>query len=232
VPARRVKKKSHEKLTNVNIQHVIDLLGADTPITKKQACSILNISYNTKRLSTIIEDYLDKKQYRDKRKSENRGKPASPAEVRTAIEGYLDGFSISEIASYMYRSPAFVKGIVERVGVPKKLTEEEKKAGKAMLPEQCVSEEFSEQEIVWSANDNSAAIIEKEDTRMDYVSKYGAKCYQLYVFEMVEWKEGMLVPWWSGTRPLGYYCTQLACELGSLRHLESHGVNIDSRLRG
>ena len=37
---RRVKKKSHEKLTDTNIQHVVDLLKDDDPITKKEACSM------------------------------------------------------------------------------------------------------------------------------------------------------------------------------------------------
>ena len=42
--SRGVKKRSHEKLTDSNIQHVIGLLNAKSPITKKEACSILNIS--------------------------------------------------------------------------------------------------------------------------------------------------------------------------------------------
>ena len=59
--SRGVKKRSHEKLTDSNIQHVIWLLNAKSPITKKEACSILNISYNTTRLKTIIEEFVEKK---------------------------------------------------------------------------------------------------------------------------------------------------------------------------
>ena len=54
--ARGVKKRSHEKLTDSNIKHVMQLLDAESPITKKEACSILNISYNTTRLNKILED--------------------------------------------------------------------------------------------------------------------------------------------------------------------------------
>ena len=36
MPAKRVKKKSHEKLTDVNIKHVMGLLNAERPITKKK----------------------------------------------------------------------------------------------------------------------------------------------------------------------------------------------------
>ena len=39
----RVKKREYEKLTSSNIDHVISLLEADKPITKKEACAILNI---------------------------------------------------------------------------------------------------------------------------------------------------------------------------------------------
>ena len=48
--SRGVKKKSHEKLDSANIQRVIDLLEQDEPITKKEACEMLNIRYNTTRL--------------------------------------------------------------------------------------------------------------------------------------------------------------------------------------
>ncbi len=55
--ARGVKAKSHEKLDSTNVQKVIDLLGGDEPITKKEACEILNIRYNTTRLQRIIGEY-------------------------------------------------------------------------------------------------------------------------------------------------------------------------------
>ena len=43
----RVKVKDSEKLTPSNIRQVINLLESNKPITKKQACSMLRISYNT-----------------------------------------------------------------------------------------------------------------------------------------------------------------------------------------
>ena len=49
--------KKHENLTKANIAKVIDLLEAEKPITKKEACSILNITYNTTRLGNIITEY-------------------------------------------------------------------------------------------------------------------------------------------------------------------------------
>ena len=41
---RGTNKKSHENLTDTNIKNVIDLLESEKPITKKEACDILNIS--------------------------------------------------------------------------------------------------------------------------------------------------------------------------------------------
>ena len=105
---KRVKKKSHEKLTDTNIQHVMELLKGENPITKKEACSILNISYNTTRLTNIIDEHLTQLDYKNKRKAENKGKPARQDEIVRVIEDYLDGDSIIEIATPLYRSSSFV----------------------------------------------------------------------------------------------------------------------------
>ena len=105
---RRVKKKSHEKLTDTNVQHVLELLKDDNPITKKEACSILNISYNTTRLTNIIDEYLERLDYKNKRKAQNKGKPAREDEIKRVIEDYLDGDSIIEIAAHIFRSPSFL----------------------------------------------------------------------------------------------------------------------------
>ena len=60
---RGIKKQEGENLTDANIKKVIRLLSAEKPITKKEACSILNISYNTTRLSKVIEDYESDQEY-------------------------------------------------------------------------------------------------------------------------------------------------------------------------
>ena len=93
MPSRRIKKRSYEKLTDANIKHVAGLLKAETPITKKEACSILNISYNTTRLKTIIEEFVEQKEYRNKRKAANRGKPASKGEITSVVDSFINGKS-------------------------------------------------------------------------------------------------------------------------------------------
>ena len=85
-----VRKKDYEKLTDANITHVISLLRADEPITKKAACEILNIRYNTTRLQKIIDDFEDTLAHKERRKSQNRGKGATRSEIKEVIESYLD----------------------------------------------------------------------------------------------------------------------------------------------
>ena len=233
MPGRGVKKRSHEKLTDANIQHVMGLLNAESPITKKEACSILNISYNTTRLKTIIEEFVEQKEYRDRRKAANRGKPATKSEITSIVDSFINGTPISDISRFMYRSPGFIKNIVERVGVPRKRSKEERGGGHlaSFLPDECVAETFEEGEVVWSAFYDQAAMIQKEEVAIDYEKKYGSKCYNIYVFEMVEWNPDMLVSGWIGERLGGFHSSQLAYDLGSLKHLEAYGVNLQ-KLKG
>ena len=58
-----IKKKDYENLTKSNIQRVIELLENEKPITKKEACQMLRITYNTTRLARIIEDYKEQEAF-------------------------------------------------------------------------------------------------------------------------------------------------------------------------
>jgi len=208
----RVKKKKHENLTQENIRHVIELLSTQKPITKKEACEILNISYNTTRLNKIIEEYEEKAEYTQKRKNMNKGKKAQPHEIQTAVIEYLQGESVSEIAKGMYRSSGFVKAILEKIGVPQRPASKDDREKGAFLPESCVAEEFSPGEKVWSAQYHSPAIVEREITTLD---KYESKGYAVYILEKSEdFNVG------------GFKAYTLACELGKLLHLEEYGVNL------
>ena len=89
-----IKKKAHEKLSDDNIQKVIGLLRQESPITKKEACEILNIRYNTTRLQNIIDDYEDTLAFKTKRKDQLRGKPASEDEIKSVVQSYIEGENI------------------------------------------------------------------------------------------------------------------------------------------
>ncbi len=232
----RLKKKSHEKLTAQNIQHVISLLNPTSSqtkaITKREACSILNISYNTTRLDKIIQDYHEQKEYRSRRVSQNRGRPARPDEIQDIVKEYLSGENVSNIAKGLYRSPAFVKSLLEKIGVPQRPTKVEGRKQEYYLPEQCVSDSFEEGEIVWSATHHAPAVIDKKLTKehqdsraglqtVDYVSKYGSDCYSIYVRQKPNTED-----MWEMPETGGFYAFSLGYDLGKLKHLEEYGVDL------
>lgn len=234
-----IKQKSHEKLSPENIARVIEHLNADSPITKKEACEMLNIRYNTTRLQRIIDDYLELQDYREKRKSQNKGKAASRDEIKTVVQNYLEGYNISEIAKTIYRSPSFVKNVVERVGVPQKLAESDYEGIRnSMLPEECVAESFEYNERVWFPKKNKFAIVKDEITPQyqverrgyfgygditkatNYEEVYGAKCYKIFIQEPCDTSQ-TLFPWIDGERT-GFWGTALAYDMGSLKHLKEY----------
>ena len=239
-----IRQKEYEKLSSTNIQKVVDLLNQDDPITKKEACEILNIRYNTTRLQRIIDDYNEVWEYKEKRRSQNRGKGATRDEITSIIEYYLDGDNISEIATRTYRSNAFVKAVLERVGVPEKLSKEAHskcyRHKYQMLPEECVRDKFEDGELVWSVKDNGIAKILRELTPeymesrpgymkpvVKYQDKYGARGYSIWTYDPVPQDviEKSYFPYLDGSK-CGYYSFALAYDLGSLKHLEQYGVTI------
>lgn len=234
-----IKSKAHEKLSFDNIERVIQQLEQDNPITKKEACGMLNIRYNTTRLQRIIEDHQDLKAFRETRKAQNKGKMATQDEIRSVVKLYLDGDNISNIANSLYRSPAFVKNIVERVGIPQKLADSDYEGmKKSMLPEQCVSSEFEYNEKVWFPKKNRFALVKDEITQkyqserrgyacygnitqcVNYEDRWGGKCYKVYILDPCDTSQ-TLFPWLDGEKT-GYWGTALAYELGSLKHLQEY----------
>lgn len=236
----RVKRKDYENLSAANIEKVISLLNptnGSKPITKKEACEILNISYNTARLSSIIEDHEEKVSYVQLRKSQNRGKAATDSEISEVIRDYLQGDSIATIAKSLYRSSGFVKAIIERIGIPSRGVSKEERADIGYLPEECVADEFRVGEIVWSARHHAPAEIQAEISvdyqaerggfqDVNYEKKYSAKCYSIWVREEIDQNKEF---WVSGIETGGFSAFALAYDLGSLQHLEKYGVDF-SRL--
>lgn len=217
--ATKVKVKEHEDLSETNIKRVIELLEAEKPITKKAACEILNISYNTTRLAKVIETFKAEQAEAAKRRAANRGKAANPFEIQTCIESFLDGESLTDIAKRLYRSVVFVKEVIESVGVP------QKPSGAtfweaSLIPEQCIREEFEPGQIVWSARRHCMCIVRQEEpNRSDKTNKY----YQIYVIEPIE-ESSPYFPQYQGYG--GFYSGSYAYDLGSLDHLKEYGVDI------
>lgn len=211
---RRIKKKDHENLSDSNIKKVIGLLGASPAISKKEACEILNISYNTTRLNKIIQMYRDEQDLIKRMKAKKRGQAATKDEIKFIVEAFLEGCSYSDIAKSNYRSVAFIKNIIERIGVPERLTGDDK-YNLELLPDECIAEEFEKDEIVWSAKYHTACKIIKRLPDEKYIPKYGSPCYDIYVFEETE-----------GFTKGGFYASAVAYDLGKLSHLKEYGVNV------
>jgi len=223
----RVKKREHEKLSDTNVAHVITLLEGEKPITKKEACGILHISYNTTRLAKIIADHRENIAYKTERKNRNKGKAASDYEIKEAATMYLKGSNVTDIAQSLYRSAGFVKAILERLGVPTKPSSVEERMRIAYLPENCVSEEFEAGELAWSAKYHAIVEVQYELTpeyaktkkglgSTNYVEKYGSRCYATSVRDSTD----------DLGNPQGFFAFDLAQDLGRLKHLEAYGVNL------
>ena len=215
-----VKKKEHENLTSANVEKVINLLEAAKPITKKEACEILNISYNTTRLGKIIEEYRESKTLQEQRRSANRGKPASPYEMQVCIENFLEGDPIADTASRLFRSPSFIKRIIEDIGVPEKSVSYWEPS---MIPDKCVSETFKIGQIVWSARYGGMVIIRDYYPAHSEFNKQDYDCYHIYVIEVIE-EASPYFP--QLTEYGGKYATSTWFDLGSLEHLKEFGIDI------
>jgi len=199
----RTKNGEDEKLTAQNIDRVIQLLEGEKPITKKAACEILNIAYNTTRLGQIIDKHKEK-QLRDKqRRLEKRGKPASPDEVKFTVETYLEGGTIDYISDTIHRSSGFVHSVLENYSVPMRARAHDYFRPE-LIPEGAMRDRFKVGEVVYSARYDSTARIETE------------------LFQNNQWiyRVWLLSDRWQ------QYAYQEACELASLEHLKELGVAV------
>lgn len=191
---------------------------------------MLNISYNVTRLAKIIDEYYEKKAYVKRRKSQLRGRPATNQEIGEIATGYLRGDSLQEISKYTYRSLAFVKSIIEKIGIPSRVLEDEDWIPE-YLPENCVATTFEKGDVAWSAKYHRPCIIESElsvdyqaekpgYSDVNYEKKYDSKAYRIYVLtENDDDNE------YSKRKP-GFNAYSLAYDLGSLKHLEEYGIDL------
>jgi len=202
--AKRVKVKESEKLDDNNVKYVIELLESDKPITKKEACGILRISYNTARLGNIIAGYKERAATEARLRAKNRGKAATDNEIVRAIEEYLNGDSISEIAKFMYRSSSFIKGIIKRYNVPVRSASSDYFSPE-LLPDEVLSEDFKPGELVWSARYNTTARVDKlVQTQEEHGNVYR-------IWTLGKSQRYAAQPWY---------------ELGKLEHLQNLGVKL------
>lgn len=194
---RKSKNSDTERLDDTTIERAIAFL--ENKGTKKGACEILNIKYNTARLDTLIEKYKTKKSEDAKRRSEKRGKPATEGEIKYAIQAYLEGSPIDAISKSLYRGPTFVKNILISYAVPLRQSAHSYFKPE-LIPDDAVRTDFRVGEVVYSARYDSLAKV------------------------VSEWKPGVYGIWLKSDR-WQQYAYQPAEELASLEHLTKLGIS-------
>lgn len=115
---RGIKRKEGENLSSSNIERVITLLGQDNPITKKAACEMLCIAYNTARLNRIIEAHKEKLETDSRLRKEMRNKPVSDGDAKYIVEEYLSNSPLSLISENTYRSISVIKKTLTKYNIP------------------------------------------------------------------------------------------------------------------
>jgi len=197
-----------ELMTDANISRVIKLLDpveeGKKPITKKDACAILGMAYNTTRLGTIIEEYKQKQARTAERKSQLRGKPATQEEKVYIISEYLNGETVDAISKMTYRSSKFIKDVLEGNSVPIRVPGSSY-FNPELIPDGAVRDRFKVGEIVYSSRYDSIARIDAEQK----TDKYGF-IYRIWLLSD-RWLQSAY---------------QEASELASLQHLRELGVKI------
>ena len=197
-----------DKMTPQNIERVIELLDpkveGQKPISKKDACQILGMSYNTTRLGQILDDYKQKKQRERELRDQKRGKPADQQEIQYIVREYLSGESVEQISRSSYRSHNFVKDILDQYQVPKRGASYNYFKPE-LIPDGATRTRFTIGEVVYSARYDSLCRIDSEQ----YTEKYGW-IYRVWLLSE-RWQQ---------------FAYQEAYELASLEHIRALGVKV------
>ena len=152
------KVRDGEKLDKVNILRVIGLLEQEKPITKKAACEMLNITYNTSRLAKLIEEFKTREENAKKRRAKLRGKPLSDQELAMIAQEYLTGMAISNIAELTYRPTTLIKKAINSLNIPIKEADRSYYNPNDIEPE-AMAEDYERDDLVYSARYQCPALI-------------------------------------------------------------------------
>lgn len=207
----RVRKSNLEEelMTPANISKAIRMLEdppeGEKAWTKKDACQLLGMAYNTTRLASIIQNFKDKAAKDSERRSALRGKPVTLEDASYMITEYLDGATIDAISSATYRSPQMIKRTLEEYSVPIRASSHDYFSPE-LIPSGAVKERFVVGEVAYSARYDSKVIVEKE-----YLDKNNLG----YIYRI-----------WLTSEKWKQYAYTEAFELASLSHLLEKGIRL------
>lgn len=201
---RGIRKREGEDFSN--IERVIELLNQDKPITKKAACEMLNITYNTTRLQKIIDEHIEQKEYEARRRKELRNTPLSKQDISEIVSSYLENGNISEIVDFTFRSAQVIKRVLSQYNIPLR-NSKNTYHNPIQLDPSAMSDDYKLDDLVYSARYDQAAYISK---KLKEDSAGGI--YKIWLIKDCQ------------------YAFQPFFELGDLRRLQTElGLNIVTR---
>jgi hypothetical protein len=197
-------KNEGERLEEAYFERVIAGFEATPKMTKKDACQILGIAYNTARLDSLIQKYKEKKERDASRRAALRGKPATQDEISYVIQEYLEGATVDAISKSIYRGPTFIKAILDKYDVPVRQNSHDYFKPE-LIPDGATRTRFAVGEIVYSARYDSTARIDAEQ----FDERYGW-IYRVWLLAE-KWKQSAYTE---------------AYELASLEHIRNMGIKV------
>lgn len=189
-------------------QYKAAIAALESGATKKVACEILGIKYNTTRLNTLIEKHQNSQEDLKRLRKKKRGTPVSDHELVSMIEMYFEDYSLEEIAKRSHRPMGLIKYHLETVGATLKCRTKVSPLNPPLVPEECQKDEFAVGENVWVSGYNCLGEIISEipdSTRED-------KVYKIYLLDKYNHR----------------YVFYAAYELGSLEHLKTLGLKLSN----
>ena len=196
-----------EKMTDSNLSRVIRLLEPEEgkkPITKKDACQMLGMAYNTTRLATILEQFKERQRRTAEQRAKLRGKAVTKDEKIFIIQEYLTGSTIDAITKSTYRGVTIIKQVLDEYSVPLRIPGQNY-FNPQLIPDGAARDKFEIGEVVWSARYGSLAKI--------YSEKLDPKHGHIYHMWLIDdkWRQ---------------YCWQPYYELASLQQIRELGVQV------
>jgi hypothetical protein len=166
---RRVKTQEGENLTDENKKKVLALLEAEKPITKKVACEMLNITYNTTRLNKIMEEFKGDLEFRKQMRKKMRTMPMDNPTASQIVSEYLSGESLANISASTYRSITVIKRVLNKYNVPIRNTSVDYFHPVFIDNDEAIKDNYVNGDLVYSARyDCPVTILDSKDT-----TKYG-----------------------------------------------------------
>lgn len=181
-------------------QYLQVIAHLDNGGTKKAACEMLGIAYNTKRLQELIDTFLKRSEVEKTVRAKKRKEAVLPEEVGQWISEYLNGATLGSLSESYFRSENVIRHHLEKHGAMLRHASVDR-LDPPLIPEQCIAEEFYPGQYVWSAAYNCIAVIK---------GKYKNA-----------WKIQVLG---GGIQEMSY---QPAYDLASLEHFKALGVNLE-----